>query len=243
VPTLRRCWDLSEAHLKDAIGSRQAMAELVRQMAAVAQPDSGAPKILIALARLAKPSTDWIDGAIRIEIEPVKAGEKTRFTVMEDLGGGMRELVFPRFVVEAPFSEFERSLRLAARAILPLVFTPESKDRLVLTNKKTRTSAEPPSFELAEDCLRRSLPPAVRKSVAPAPAPDPAPKVAAPRPPAVPRVPLAPNKRPSKPAPAARPEDKPVLEMPRAAKVLDFGDFEATGEAKRKRPTRRPPRA
>ena len=215
------------------------MADLVRDLAAVAQPDSGAPKILIALARLAKPSTDWVDGAIRVEIEPLK-NDKTRFTVMEDLGGGMRELVFPRFVVDAPFGEFERSLRLAARAVLPLVITPEPGDRLVLTNKKTRTSAEPPSFELAEDCLRRSLPPTVRKSVAPAAGA--APKVSAPKPPPVPK--LTKVKRASRPAPPDdRPDEAPVLEIPRVAKVLDFGDFDAGDqEPKPKRPSRRPPR-
>jgi hypothetical protein len=228
---LRRCWDLSEAHIKEAIGSRQAMGKLLRDLAGIAKPDSGATKILIALARLAKPSTDWIDGALRVEIEAVEG--KTRFTILEDLGGGMRELVFPRLLVDAPLAEFERSLKLAARAIVPLQVERDSGPVLVLMNKKSaRMSQEPPSFELAEDCLWRSLQPSVRKSVKPPPPPSP--KAASKRPP--PPV----KKRASK-APAR--SDEPVLEIPRVAKVLDFGDFDAaTTEPKPKRTTRRPPR-
>jgi hypothetical protein len=200
------------------------MGKLLRQLADISRPDSGATKILIAIARLAKPATDWIDGALRVEIEG--AGGKTRFTIMEDLGGGMRELVFPRLVVDAPFEEFERSLKLAARAVAPLQIERGSGPTLVLTNKRaSKTLQEPPSFELAEDCLWRSLPPSVRKSVAPPP-----PKAPSKRPPPIVK------KRVSKTPPAR--SEEPVLEIPRVAKVLDFGDF----DAKPKRPSRRPPR-
>jgi hypothetical protein len=189
-------------------------------MAAVAKPEAGATKILLVFARLAKPSCDWIDGSLRIELEAVES--KTRFTIMEDLGGGMRELVFPRLVVDAPLPEFDRSLRLAARAVAPLTISHES-GKIMLTNRRTRASHEPPpSFQLAEDCLRQSLPPAVRESAAPK-SPEPPP-----RPP-----PKAKSKRPSN---VPRGAELPVLEIPRVAKVLDLGDFADKPAAKPKRP-------
>jgi hypothetical protein len=236
VTPLRRCWDLTEAHLKEAAIAREAMARLLREMAAVARPDSGATKILLVLARLAKPSIDWLDGGLRVELDA--AGEKTRFTIMEDLGGGVRELVFPRFVVDAPLSEFDRSLHLGPRAVAPLAITRESDEKLVLTNKKLKSSSlDPPSFELAEDCLR-STPPA-KKSVAPPPKKSVAPPPKKGPPPLPPRV--ASGSSGAKRASKRPPADVSVLEIPRVAKVLDFGDL-ADDAAPAKRPSRRPPR-
>jgi hypothetical protein len=61
----------------------------------------------------------------------------------------------------------------------------------------------------------------------------------------VPKLPKI--RRASNAPPASRPEtrqeEQPVLEIPRVAKVLDFGDFDAAGgDSKGKRPSRRPPR-
>jgi hypothetical protein len=136
----------------------------------VAEPNAGAPKILIAVARMARPECEWLDGMLRVEIEA--DSDKTRLSIMADLGGGLRELVFPRFVMNAPLDEFQRSLRLAPRAVEPLRLAgdddPEAT-RLVLTHAKLRRSSKPISFELAEDCLRKSFPPKVRKSLEPPP--------------------------------------------------------------------------
>jgi hypothetical protein len=201
---LRRCWDLTEAQLTDAMLSRQAAGQLLREMASIALPNTGAAKILIVVARLARPECEWIDGTLRVEVEAV--GDKTRVAVMEDLGGGARELVFPRLVMNAPLDEFQRSVRVSPRAVEPLQLQNEDDPeatRLVLAHSKTGASKEPPSFDVAEDCLRKSFPPAVRKSLAPgsAGAPkveipkQPAPKIAPPRlRPPTPAAPFAPQK-------------------------------------------------
>lgn len=165
---LRRCWDLTEAQIAEALPSRRAMGLLLKEMAQVSEPATGTAKILLAVARMAMPECDWLDGSLRVEVEAFEG--KTRLAVMEDLGGGIRELVFPRLVLNAPLDEFQRSLRLAPRAVEPLQLQgsddPDAP-RLVLTHAKRKSSNAPMSFEVAEDCLRKSLPPKVRKSLAP----------------------------------------------------------------------------
>jgi hypothetical protein len=252
---IRRCWDLSEAHLREAIASRQAMGRLLKEMAEAARPEAGAAKILLAVARLAKPSCDWIEGSLRVEIDAFDR-TKTRIGIIEDLGGGVRELLFPRLVLDAPLEEFARSLKMGPRAVEPLLLQKSTDgDRLVLTHKKARPSHKPPSFELAEDCLRQTLSPAARKTIPPVAAAAPKRRPSArpaPEPKVKSREPLAPAKRRSR-APAERGDPFPMMEIPRQPKVLDFGDLlpsppparKASSErppAKPKKPSRLPPR-
>jgi len=275
-PTLniQRLWDLTEAHIKEAIGDRTSMAKLLRELASLARPGEGAPKILIAIARIAEPGCDWLEGTLRVEIAPVQGAEKTKtlISIAEDLGGGVLELLFPRLTLDVPIAEFERSLRLAPRAVEPLAIkvAKDQPGKLFLTHKKTKsTKAQSPSFEVAEDCLRQSLPPAVRKSLVPlAPLPDlvparsskepvlrrrvrsnPAAKKAiaedAPesdRPTAArpPPLPTTAKKKPSRqPVVAGQSSDgfPTMMEIPRAPKILDFGDLLPP----KKKPSRIPP--
>jgi hypothetical protein len=238
---LKRCWDLTDAHIKAALGSRRAMGQLLREMAAVARPSSGAPKILIALARLAGPTCDWMEGSLRVELTSVEG--ETHIRTTEDLGGGVMEVVFPRLVVPVPFEEFERSLRLAPRAVEPLKVRGAEKGStsIVLSHRRSRSTKMPAAFELAEDCLRRSMPPAVRRSLAPPPASEALPPRRMPGEPVLRR-----RARSGRPGNApAQPRDGFILEIPRAPKLLDFGDLVTkdrdTAPAPKK-PSRVPPR-
>jgi hypothetical protein len=217
--SLRRCWDLTEAEILEALPSRRATGLLLREMSVIAKPNTGAPKMLIAIARMAQPECDWIDGTLRVELDSVDG--KTRLAIMEDLGGGVKELVFPRLVVDAPLEEFERSLRLAPRAVEPLELQKDTPDKLVLLHQKARLSLEPPSFELAEDCLRKSFPPAVRKSLGP------------PKPTAPLRARIA---KPAEPAPGSAPNPD------RRVKVRPIPKAGAAPAVTPKKPTRPPPR-
>jgi hypothetical protein len=245
---IRRCWDLSEIHLREAIASRQAMGQLLKEMAEAARPEAGAAKILLAVARLAKPSCDWVEGSLRVELDAFER-TKTRLGIIEDLGGGVRELLFPRLVLDAPLEEFARSLKMGPRAVEPLLLQKSTeRDRLVLTHKKARPSHKPPSFELAEDCLRQTLSPAARKTIPPVAA-APAKRRPSARPATEPKTPA---KRRSR-APTERNDPFPMMDIPRQSKVLDFGDLlpsppparKASSErppAKPKKPSRLPPR-
>lgn len=161
---IRSCWDLSGDHLKEALTSRDAMGALLRELADAARPGQGAAKILIAIARMGRPSCDWIEGSLRVEVEG--DAETTRIAIMQDLGGGVRELVFPRLVLQVPLEELARGLRLAPRAVEPLIVQ-DRVTKFVLARKKASDSHKPPSFALAEDCLRRSMPPAECASLPP----------------------------------------------------------------------------
>lgn len=213
---IERCWDVTESHLKEAIKSRGAMAELLDKMVSVARPNEGASKILIVLARMARPSCDWIEGSLRVEISAAPH-DTTAISVLEDLGGNVHERVFPRYSIPVPLSEIERSIKTAPRVIEPLVVASPKSDTkvIVLTKGKARQTVKPPSFKLAEDCLRKSLPPEVKKDLAPTP-PKPKPREGSARPPA--------------PAPAREPPKKKdefgfSFEIPRAAKTLDFSNL------------------
>jgi len=179
------------------------MGDLLKAMVEVAKPASGASKILIAIARIARPSVDWIEGSLRVELQESDKG--TKFAIMEDLGGGVRELVYPRFVVKVPLDEFARGLKLAPRVVEPLIVRDDEADgKIILVPKRRgRTTLEPPTFEIAEESLRKSLPPTVRKSLVP-PA----------------RASKRVTRRPSKPPPEVF-----TLEIPRTPKILDLGEF------------------
>jgi hypothetical protein len=181
---------------------------------------------------MAKPSCDWIEGSLRVELAPIERG--TQLTIMEDLGGGVRELVFPRLLLDAPFGEFERSLKLASRAVEPLQLQKSGPDKIILAHRRARASLKPPSFELAEDCLRSSLPATVRNTLPPA-APANGPKPTAERELAQRR-----RVRPREETNERR-EPLPLLEVPRLAKVLDFSQLEpdAPPTSKSEKPPRK----
>lgn len=262
---IQRLWDLTEAHIRAAIGERRTMGNLLRDLAAIARPGAGAPKILIAIARMAEPTCDWLEGSLRVEISCFEGqAAKTQIMITEDLGGGVLEVVFPRLVLDVPIVEFERSLRLAPRAVEPLKLklpaappkgAPTPPLRLILMHKKTRSTKALPSFEVAEDCLRRSLPPTVRKSLMPLPervnartSKEPVLKRRVRS--VKPEPPPPPKEKSWRPVIAGQDaEGKPMmLEIPRPPKILDFGDLlppksarSPSAPAPAKRPSRSPP--
>jgi len=229
VVSLKRCWDLTDAHIAEALETRATMAQLLRDLAQVARPNDGGPKILIALARMATPRCDWLEGSVRLELERVEE-DRTQITVMEDLGG-VREIVFPRLVVNVPFAELERSVRVAPRAIEPLRVQKVAEGALVLAHRRTRSSRAIPKVELADDCVRRSQPPPMisapgaraPRAGKPPPVPPAAARAAPPPLPSGARPPPAKGTRDGK---EPKEQEDALLEIPRQPKVLDFGDFD-----------------
>jgi len=191
------------------------MGKLLQAMVEVAKPSSGATKILIAIARIARPSCDWIEGALRVELSGDET--QTKFLITQE-GGGVKELVY-RFKAKVPFEEFARGLNLAPRVVEPLVIHEVDDGKIILVPKKrTKATLAPPSFEIAEESLRKSLPPAVRKSLTP--------------------------KRPTR-RPAKQEEDEVspelfILSIPRTPKVLDLGEFAAPPKELKVRARKKP---
>jgi len=92
---IQRCADLTDAHVIVAVRSRAAMRELLERLMTVGRPSEGGPKVLLAFARMATTSCDWIEGDLRVEITD-DAGA-CAIDVLVDLGGGFRERVFPPY--------------------------------------------------------------------------------------------------------------------------------------------------
>jgi hypothetical protein len=160
-----RCVDLSSDQVVAALRSVASMRALLQHMAAAARPGEGAPKILVPIARMASSACDWVDGGLHVEVVTVPKG--TQILVAIDLGGGVRELLFPRLFLAVEREELVRAVKLAPVLVAPMTvrFKQES---LVLTCEVDRVGTiAPPAFDIAEESLRRSLSAALRRSLPP----------------------------------------------------------------------------
>lgn len=149
-----------------ALRSLDAMRELLEHMANVAAPREGATKILVPLCQMGSKRCTWLDGALSIEIVDLE-GTRTKILAGVDIGGGARELLFPKLVLEVPFQEFASAIAAAPRLIEPMTSRTKKRSILLAADAETIATVAPPSFAIAEESWRRSLPPAVRLSLGP----------------------------------------------------------------------------
>src|SRR5262252_439853 len=97
---IKRGIDLSEVDVADAIASRESVKELLLHMSACSAPNTGGAKVLLMLARMGTTSCEWLEGDLRIEIMGDK--DVSVVEVLIELGGGMRERVYPPFPFKTP---------------------------------------------------------------------------------------------------------------------------------------------
>jgi hypothetical protein len=159
----KRCVDLTEDEIDEALRSVESMRVLLEHMAAIAKPNAGAAKILVAISRIATTACEWLEGTLHVEVDEIVGA--TEIKVSSDLGGGMRELIFPRLFLAVEHDEFVRAVKLAPRLVWPLKYRIRAT-RMILKRDDGATVAPPP-FEIAEESLRRSLPPKLRNSLPP----------------------------------------------------------------------------
>jgi hypothetical protein len=169
-----RCVDLTAAQVMDGLRSRSAMRELLEHMADIARPATGAPKILVPIARMASDECDWVGGGLVVEISGT--GSKTTIDVFVEIGGARTALFpgLPRLVLDVPKEEFVRAAKLAPKLVFPMK-SRLVKHGVVLTceAKKIGVSKAPP-FAVAEAAIRKSLPAELRRSLPPI---DPGPSI------------------------------------------------------------------
>jgi hypothetical protein len=136
--------DISEAHIEHALTSRESFRALLDRAAAVAQPEDGGPKVLMACAALV--NAPWLDGQLRVEVEG--DDHATRLSILID--AGFRERLFPVVTLNVPFDEFARAVRLVPRLIAPLALH-EKNGVLILTQiaRQPRPSAHPTQRRMA----------------------------------------------------------------------------------------------
>jgi hypothetical protein len=140
---LASCAELTTEDAEEASRSANAMRALFVWAARVARPGEGAPKLLMAIARLAR--AEWVDGTPVIEISG--SSTETTIAIFSDHGMGIRERLLPQAKLRVPVDEFARAVRLAPQLISPFR-AQERKGTLVLT---------PPEAEVAPDSVRESI--------------------------------------------------------------------------------------
>lgn len=160
-----RCLDLREEDIARAVASRDGAGQLLARLAEVSAPETGAAKVLLVFARMATTACDWLEGALRVELN--QQGEATVAGLTTDLGGGLLERALPVLILRAPLAEFTRAIERVPRLIAPLKLRGRTDQRIVLTASALirRTSAPPPPIEVASDSLlvHAPAPPASRE--------------------------------------------------------------------------------
>jgi hypothetical protein len=164
---LKRCFDLSEEDVAGAIEARESTLELLRRLVEISQPNGGAAKSLLVLARMATTACEWLDGDLRIEVRA--DGSKSVMEILSELGLGMRERVFPTLVWNAPLEEFSRAIERVPHMVKPLEIRASSDKRIVLgaAEEIRRSSLPPPPVVISEESFYVPKAPAPVKVVKP----------------------------------------------------------------------------
>lgn len=147
---LSSCAELTELHAEEATRSSASMREFLGWATVVARPEEGAPKILMALGRLAY--ADWLEGPPYVE---VRGDERsTTLSIFCDHGVGIRERIVPLVRLGVPFDEFVRAVRVAPHLVHPLRVTAKA-DALCVSSPDVATESGVHRNPIAID--RRSL--------------------------------------------------------------------------------------
>ncbi len=159
VEQLQSLAALTPEFARQAATSADALSTFLAWAARTAVPDAGAPKVLLALARLV--DAPWVTGAVQTELTGDEA--RTKIAIFEDLGFGIRERLAPVLELGVPFDEFARAVRLSPSLIAP--FRAEHGEGTILLAAPSVDVDESPSIRIAESSLH---PPA--RDTRPAPA-------------------------------------------------------------------------
>ncbi len=154
---IKRCFDVTNDDIAAAVESREETLALLRHLAAVSQPDTGAPKVVLVFARMATTACEWLDGTLRVDLKAV--GSKTQVDVTSELGGGLLERVFPTLRLDVEIGELSRTIGRAEQRILPLRVLASTATHIVLgATEAERRSTMPPQggVRIADDHLFRS---------------------------------------------------------------------------------------
>lgn len=176
LDALTSCAELTDQHADQAAESSEAMKSFLAWAARTAQPDDGAPKVLMVLGRLGR--ADWVEGAPLVEITGSET--VTRISIYSDHGMGIRERMLPLVHLSVSFEEFEQALMI--RPDLPAPLVPMSKEGAIVLTTSDADADAPELIAIDERSLheqeRKTAPPPPPTPTAPPPAltaPPPAP--------------------------------------------------------------------
>jgi hypothetical protein len=140
------CRDLSAEHADEAVRSLDSLRLLVARLTEIAEPEDGAPKVLIVFARLARGDVAWLEGDVTVEVTGNDA--RTLVDVFKEEGWGIKERLVPQARFRVPFDEFERAVEISAKRFAPLKVTMGTGKVVLSTASNAASPGEPPKVEL-----------------------------------------------------------------------------------------------
>ncbi|MDP9034564.1 MAG: hypothetical protein M3O50_07130, partial [Myxococcota bacterium] len=145
--------DLDERDVAMAVDARDTTRALLIRLATVAAPDSGVAKVLLVFARMGTTACHWMKGDLCVEL--VSDEQMTVIEVATELGGGLRERVFPPLPFRAPLAEFAHAIDSAPAIVAPLTVRAKSDRRITLaaSNAVRGSTIPPPPIEIARESL------------------------------------------------------------------------------------------
>lgn len=146
------------AHAEEAARSSVSMRALLTWASKIARPGEGAPKVLMAIARLGR--ADWVEGTPYVEIRG--DDDFTTLSVFADHGLGIRERVVPLVRLGVPIDEFARAVRLAPQLVAPFK-SQHHETMLLLTLPESALEAPREAIKIDDSSLheqeRKTAPP------------------------------------------------------------------------------------
>jgi hypothetical protein len=130
------CLDVSDDHIREALASARSLSDpsprdkslaLLGRMVSVAKPASGAPRILVLLARMAK--RDWLEGDLVVRL--IGDSELSVLELFVD-DGASRERIAGPLRIDVPMDEFGAAIERNAGHFVPLVAHERSPRRIEL---------------------------------------------------------------------------------------------------------------
>jgi hypothetical protein len=151
------CRDLTAEHADAAVRSLDSLRKLVTRLTEIAEPEDGAPKVLIVFARLARGDVGWLDGDLTVEIT---GGEtRTVIDVFKEEGWGIKERLVSQARFGVPFDEFERAVEISAKRFAPLKVSMTDGKIVLSTAADAAKAAAPPPVALDEKSVGTAPPP------------------------------------------------------------------------------------
>lgn len=123
---------------------------LLLRMYQVAEPNRGAPRILLVLARLAR--CPWLEGLLVVRLRA--EGDGTRIDLLED-DGISSERFCPATTLRVPFREFTRAVQLRADLLVPLIAEDPEAPLLVLRASSRPVVESASDLQVADRSLLR----------------------------------------------------------------------------------------
>jgi len=170
LDALTSCAELTDDHADEAAESSEAMKAFLAWASRTAQPDDGAPKVLMVLGRLGR--AEWVEGAPLVEITGSET--VTKISIYSDHGMGIRERMLPVVHLSVSFEEFEQALMI--RPDLPSPLVPMSKEGAIVLTTSDVDADAPELIAIDERSLheqeRKTAPPPPPTPTAPPPGPS-----------------------------------------------------------------------